>query len=59
MVQWTNLNRNSSVNPWRLPLLCGIFGAIHLALVGLMGRLTGRRNPDKFQNFKMLVFSLC
>ena len=36
MAQWTNLNRNNSfVNPWRLPLLCGISGAVHLTLVGL------------------------
>ena len=36
MAQWTNLNRsNSFVNPWRLPLLCEISGAVHLVLVGL------------------------
>ena len=36
MAQWINLNRNNSfVNPRRLPLLCGIPGAVHLALVGL------------------------
>ena len=36
MAQWTNLNQNNSfVNSQRLPLLCGISGAIHLALVDL------------------------
>ena len=49
MAQWTNLNRNNSfVNPWRLPLLCEISGAVHLALVGLTA---GRQNPGKFQKF--------
>ena len=43
MVQWTNLNLNNSfVNPWRLPLLYEISGAVHLVLMGLMaGRQAG------------------
>ena len=55
MVQWIHLNRNNSfVNPRRLPLLCGIPGAVHLVLVGLMaGRVAGRL-ADKIQvNFKI------
>ena len=37
MAQWTNLNQNNSfINLQRLPLLCGISGAVHLVLVGLM-----------------------
>ena len=53
MAQQTNLNWNNSfVNPWQLPLLCGISGAVHLVLVGLTaGWLAGRRNVGKFQNF--------
>ena len=48
MVQWTDLNQNNSfVNPQRLPLLCGIFGAVHLALVGL----TAGWLANKFQKF--------
>ena len=52
MAQWTNLNQNKSfVNPHRSPLLCGISGAVHLVLVGLMtGWLVGRRNPE-FKKF--------
>ena len=51
MAQWTNLNRkNNFVNPWRLPLSCGISGVLHLVLVGLMtGWLAGRRNSRKFE----------
>ena len=51
MAQWTNLNQNNSfVNPWRLPLLCEISGAVYLVLVGLTaGWLAGRRNPGKFE----------
>ena len=38
------------------PLLRGISGAVHLALVGLVaGWLAGRQNPGKFQNFKNLL----
>ena len=37
MAQWINLNQNNSfVIPQQLPLLCGISGAVHLALVGLL-----------------------
>ena len=36
MAQWINFNQNNSfVNPWQLPLLCGISGAVHLVIVGL------------------------
>ena len=61
MAQWTNLNRNNSfVNPWRLLLLCEISGAIHLVLVGLTaGWLAGRRNPGKFELFKICYRSKC
>ena len=54
MAQWTNFNRNNGyVNPCQSPLLCGISGAVHLVLVGLTaGRLAGRQNPGKFQDFK-------
>ena len=49
MAQWTNLNQNNSyVDPWRLPLLCGISGALHLVLVDLMaGRLAGWQTKSR------------
>ena len=45
MVQWTDLNQNNSfVNPQRLPLLCGIFGAVHLrSTSGSYSRLAGKQ----------------
>ena len=43
MAQWVNrLRNNIFVNPLLLPLLCEIFGALHLAQPGLTaGRLAG------------------
>ena len=54
MAQWVNrLRNNIFVNPPPLPLLCEIFGALHLAQPGLMaGRQAGRRNPVEFRNFQ-------
>ena len=54
MTQWTNLNQNNSfVNPRQLPLLCGISGAVHIALVGL----TAGWLADEIQvNFKIFKF---
>ena len=53
MVQWVNCPRNNSfVNAMGLPLLCCIFGAVHIAEPGLMaGWQAGRRNPCDFRNF--------
>ena len=55
MAQWINVFRNNSfVNPTRLPLLCRNSRAVALAEPGLMaGRLADRRNPGKFQIFKI------
>ena len=63
MAQWINVFRNNSfVNPTRLPLLCRNSRAVALVEPGLMagwqaGRLAGwladRRNPGKFQIFKI------
>ena len=59
MVQWINVFRNNSfVNPTRLPLLCRNSRAVALAEPGLMagwlaGWLADRRNPGKFQIFKI------
>ena len=66
MAQWINVFRNNSfVNPTRLPLLCRNSRAVALAepgltagwlagwLAGLAGWLADRRNPGKFQNFKI------
>ena len=52
MVQWTDFNQNNS---FVKPLLCGISGAAHLALVDLTaGWLADKiQNPGKFsKNFK-------
>ena len=51
MAQWVNRLRNKIfVNPPPLPLLCEIFGAIHLAQPGL----TASRLADEIQvNFKI------
>ena len=54
MAQWVNrLRNNIFVNPPPLPLSCEIFGALHLAQLGLMagwlaGRLTKYRRISKF-----------
>ena len=59
MAQWINVFRNNSfVNPTRLPLLCRNSRAVALAEPGLTagwlaGRLADRRNPGKFQIFKI------
>ena len=63
MAQWINVFRNNSfVNPTRLPLLCRNSRAVALAEPGLTagwqagwlaGWLADRRNPGKFQNFKI------
>ena len=59
MVQWINVFRNNSfVNPMQLPLLCRNSRAVALAEPGLTagwlaGWLTDRRNPGKFQIFKI------
>ena len=59
MAQWINVLRNNSfVNPTRLPLLCRNSRAVALAEPGLTagwlaGWLAGRRNPSKFQIFKI------
>ena len=58
MAQWVNrLRNNIFVNPPPLPLLCEIFGALHLAQPGLTaGRLAGwqagRQNTGEFRNFQ-------
>ena len=62
MAQWVNrLRNNIFVNPPPLPLLCEIFGALHLVQPGLTagrqaGRLavrpSGRRNTGEFRNFQ-------
>ena len=58
MAQWVNrLQNNIFVNPPPLPLLCEIFGALHLAQLGLTAgrqagwpsvRPSGRRNTGEF-----------
>ena len=50
MAQWVNrLLNNIFVNPPPLPLLCEIFGALHLAQPSLTaGWLAGRRNTGEF-----------
>ena len=63
MAQWINVFRNNSfVNPTRLPLLCRNSRAVALAESGLTagwqagwlaGWLADRRNPGKFQIFKI------
>ena len=55
MAQWINVFRNNSfVNPTRLPLLCRNSRAVALAEPGLTaGWLADRRNPSKFQIFKI------
>ena len=59
MAQWVNrLRNNIFVNPPPLPLLCEIFGALHLAQPGLTaGRQAGRLAgwlADKIQvNFEI------
>ena len=59
MAQWINVFRNNSfVNPTRLPLLCRNSRAVALAEPGLTagwlaGWLADRRNPGKFQIFKI------
>ena len=62
MAQWVNrLRNNIFVNAPPLPLLCEIFGALHLAQPGLTAgrqagclsvRLAGRRNTGEFRNFQ-------
>ena len=51
MAQWVNLLRNNIfVNPLPLPLLCKIFGVLHLVQPGL----TAGRLVDEIQvNFKI------
>ena len=50
MVKRTNLNRNNSyVNLRRLPLLCEISGAVHLALVDLMAAWLADRIQVNFK----------
>ena len=53
MAQWVNrLRHNIFINLPPLPLLCEMFGALHLAQPGLTaGRLAGRRNTGEFRNF--------
>ena len=53
MAQWINLHRNNSFVNWtRLSLFCEIFGAVYLALVGLMaGRLADEIQVN-FEIFK-------
>ena len=53
MAQWVNRLRNKIfVNLPPLPLLCGIYGALHLSQPGLTaGRQAGRRNTGEFRNF--------
>ena len=55
MVQWTNLNQNNSfVDLRRSPLLCRIYGAVHLVLVGLTaGWLAGWLADEIQVNFKI------
>ena len=55
MAQWINAFRNNSfINPTRLPLLCRNSRVVALAEPGLTaGRLADRRNPGKFQIFKI------
>ena len=63
MAQWINVFRNNRfVNPTRLPLLCRNSRAVALAEPGLTagwqagwlaGWLADRRNPGKFQIFKI------
>ena len=55
MVQWINrLRNNVFVNPPPLPLSCEIFGALHLAELGL----TAGRLADEIQvNFEYLKIS--
>ena len=53
MVQWTNLNQNSSfINPPKLHLLCEISGVIHLALVGLTSGWLADEIQVNFEIFK-------
>ena len=58
IVQWTNLNRNNSfVNPWQLPLLCEISGAIHLVQLGLtVARQEGRQIGRQMKSREILRF---
>ena len=63
MAQWVNRLRNKIfINAPPLPLLCEIFGALHLAQPGLTagwlavwqaGRLAVRRNTGEFRNFQV------
>ena len=54
MVQWVNcLQNNIFVNPPPLPLLCEIFGALHLVQPGLTaGRLADEMQVN-FEIFKV------
>ena len=54
MAQWVNGLRNIFVNPPPLPLLCEIYGALHLVQPHLTaGRLAGRQADEIQVNFKI------
>ena len=68
MVQWINrLRNNIFVNLLPLPLLCEIYGALHLAQPGLTagrqaGWLAGRQSDEiqvNFEIFKVVCRSKC
>ena len=54
MVQWVICLRNNIfVNPPPLPLLCEIFGALHLAQPGLTAGRQADEIQVNFENFKV------
>ena len=58
MVQWVNrLRNNIFVNPSPLPLLCEIFGALHLAQPGLTAGWQADEMQVNFEIFKIVCRS--